>query len=862
MQFVSSPSFLPFLALSVRPPYSSLWLLPHFLLPYISGSVLRPCASDSFLVLRGLEPSMARTCEEDGAVNGLLMAFVLRSSSLFMELASKVVETSLGQKGELLKRQEALETKVTAIITELEATRKRVGEAEGRGAVLSNELRGQVEELVGVKADLEDHKNRALALEETLAHNESSAHPFVSLPLHELTTARGELAAVKNELGQLKCGVEKIWEAIFSATPARTSLDAKNISCLSDAALGRISTMQHLQSIGLDGSSGFTAEGIKQLYRLPQLRGLDMRNTPISDDALHGIGVLSSTLHILSLVGTTVTDAALHHVAALSSLTLLDLVGCRGVTSAGMVHVGKLGHLEDLHLGSTGVKDDGLRHLLSLTKLKILAVPPGVTDAGMELVAQLSELERLDLWDSTVTQKGVGKLMGLPHLMRIRTYVSALDVLITRGKKTDVIRLSHRAPSSTRSSHLAARVLCDAESASSRASPPVVAPPLAAPPVPSSRLPSFLEAFPRRASARLAAPPFASSSLRSPRRASARLAAPPLASPCRRSPRRASARLAAPPPASPRLRSPPRASAHLAAPPPAISAPAPSSRCPSSRLHSRFPSPTCPSLALASLPFHSPPPDFPNFKPLLFLISPFASPHFPSFFLSFTPLLPLITPPASPHSPLSFPSFPSLLLLISLPCFPSFPSLLPLISLPCFSSFPSPASPHFPPCFPSFPSLLLLISLPASPHFPPCFPSFPSLLPLISLPASPHFPPLLLLISLPCFPSFPSLLPLISLPCFPSFPSPASPHFPPLLPLISLPASPHFPPCFPSFPSPASPHFPPLLPLISLPCFPSFPSPVSPHLPPCFPSFPSPASPHFPPGRATTRMRGDDVKGG
>ncbi|CAI7843703.1 unnamed protein product [Closterium sp. NIES-54] len=128
----------------------------------------------------------------------------------------------------------------------------------------------------------------------------------------------------------------------------------------------------------------------------------------------------------------SVTDAALQHVEGLSSLTLLDLVGCRHVTSAGMVHVGKLVHLEGLHLGSTGVQDDGLQHLLSLTRLKILAVPPGVTDAGMAQVSQLTTLELLDLWDSTVTQGGVGKLMSLPHLMRIRSNVSALDLLITR----------------------------------------------------------------------------------------------------------------------------------------------------------------------------------------------------------------------------------------------------------------------------------------------------------------------------------------------------------------------------------------------------------------------------------------------
>ncbi|CAI5483277.1 unnamed protein product [Closterium sp. Yama58-4] len=392
----------------------------------------------------------------------------------------------------------------------------------------------------------------------------------------------------------------------------------------------------------------------------------------------------------------------------------------------------------------------------SATQVLTMA-PQGVEEAGTitaaEEVAEVRSRTNVILLGDHLGDLGMSEGVSISNQISVgflnHDVDRQLELYKRSGKKTDVIRLSHRAPSSTRSSHLAARVLCDAEPASSRASPPVVAPPLAAPPVPSSRLPSFLEAFPRRASARLAAPPPASPRLRSPRRASACLAAPPLASPRLRSPRRAAARLAAPPPASPRLRPPRRASARLPVPPltsprlpchqrasTLVALPLLAPPIPLPFSHLPIPCPRFPALPLT-------PPDFPNFKPLLFLISPFPSPHFPSFFLSFTPLLPLVTPPASPHSPLSFPSFPPR-------CFPSFPSLLPLISLP--------ASPHFPPCFPSFPSLLPLISLPASPHFPPCFPSFPS-------PASPHFPPF--------FSSFSPLLPLI-------------------------PASPHFPPCFPS----------------------------------------------------------------
>ncbi|CAI5480495.1 unnamed protein product [Closterium sp. Yama58-4] len=141
------------------------------------------------------------------------------------------------------------------------------------------------------------------------------------------------------------------WERIKSASRA-TDLSLANLHSLSDDILGHVSTMLHLAKVSLEDSSGFSAEGIKHLYRLPWLRMLDLRGTDVSDSALEGIG-------------------------SLDGLELLWLSGCECVTDAGMVHVGKLTWLKDLGIDFTAVTDDGVKQLTALTQLRILYPPEG-----------------------------------------------------------------------------------------------------------------------------------------------------------------------------------------------------------------------------------------------------------------------------------------------------------------------------------------------------------------------------------------------------------------------------------------------------------------------------------------------------
>ncbi|CAI7836327.1 unnamed protein product [Closterium sp. NIES-53] len=141
------------------------------------------------------------------------------------------------------------------------------------------------------------------------------------------------------EINQSKGDRKAAWKAIKTAS-GRSDLALKNLR-ISDAMLGHVSTMTHLKEIDLYSSSGFTAEGIQHLYRLPRLEKLCLSDTNVTDSGLAGIEPLTS-LKDLHLWRTEVTDAGLLHLRCLSSLSWLGLSGCKGVTNASMVHVGKL----------------------------------------------------------------------------------------------------------------------------------------------------------------------------------------------------------------------------------------------------------------------------------------------------------------------------------------------------------------------------------------------------------------------------------------------------------------------------------------------------------------------------------------
>ena len=76
--------------------------------------------------------------------------------------------------------------------------------------------------------------------------------------------------------------------------------------------------------------------------------------------------------------------------------------------------------LEKLIISYTNITDDGLVHLSSLKKLRILSLfRNSIGDAGMVHLEQLTALEQLNLEETGLSDRGIPKLCNLKNLERI-----------------------------------------------------------------------------------------------------------------------------------------------------------------------------------------------------------------------------------------------------------------------------------------------------------------------------------------------------------------------------------------------------------------------------------------------------------
>lgn len=155
---------------------------------------------------------------------------------------------------------------------------------------------------------------------------------------------------------------------------------------VTDAMLAQLAGATRLYAIEL-GQSDLTAEGVKVLQSLPNLRRVTLRGRPV-DDAMFRELCRIPTLRFLNVPHTTVTDAGLAAVRERPQLIQLR-IGSPAITDAGMEHVATLDRLRFLHLINVPLTDRGLVPLEKLPALESLYLDGAqTTDAGIERLLQ------------------------------------------------------------------------------------------------------------------------------------------------------------------------------------------------------------------------------------------------------------------------------------------------------------------------------------------------------------------------------------------------------------------------------------------------------------------------------------------
>ena len=128
-----------------------------------------------------------------------------------------------------------------------------------------------------------------------------------------------------------------------------------------------------------------------KLSVFPQLRDLDLSDSPFTDEGMASLAGLRNLKHLI-LQNTLVTDAGLKYLQDLTALEELDLSGTR-ITGRGL---------------------ENLRNLKSIRSLNLLGVP--VPDEFMDILAGMKSLEVLNLYRTLVTNSGLASLHSLKNL--------------------------------------------------------------------------------------------------------------------------------------------------------------------------------------------------------------------------------------------------------------------------------------------------------------------------------------------------------------------------------------------------------------------------------------------------------------
>jgi len=85
-----------------------------------------------------------------------------------------------------------------------------------------------------------------------------------------------------------------------------------------------------------------------------------------------------------------------------------------------MALLGSCAEIKALHLGGSDITNDGLKHIVGMTKLEYLTLHyTQITDEGLEHLRGLSKLSRLNLSDTSVGDRGIKHIEGLENLREL-----------------------------------------------------------------------------------------------------------------------------------------------------------------------------------------------------------------------------------------------------------------------------------------------------------------------------------------------------------------------------------------------------------------------------------------------------------
>lgn len=223
------------------------------------------------------------------------------------------------------------------------------------------------------------------------------------------------------------------WNEVIAVMKKRRLPGLHASGQMTNALLERISRLDHITLLDLEGSKGLTDEGLRHLARLPRLRHLNLMGCGITDRSLEVLRRLAE-LESIVLIWTRVTDGGAANLAACENLQAVDLSG-------------------------TPTGDGAVRALAGKSKLRDFRSGNAVTDAGLALLHEFPVFKswqggeaRMGLLDfdagpnflmlrGPFTDEGLARLVGLDGLFALN--VDSDQLAITGAGLAPLVNLPH-----------------------------------------------------------------------------------------------------------------------------------------------------------------------------------------------------------------------------------------------------------------------------------------------------------------------------------------------------------------------------------------------------------------------------------
>ncbi len=233
---------------------------------------------------------------------------------------------------------------------------------------------------------------------------------------------------------------EQDWEIITEVIEDEGITSVIANGQMTDQGLERLSRLEQLTALNLDGSNRVSDDGLQHLARMDQLEKLDLSgwHMTFTDRGLSGLRQLHALREFKACWPQRITDAGLAGLAECMHLREVNLMG----TQTGDDAIAALREKPDLRRLSAGrrLTDAGLRHLHRIPWFKAWQGVPAqyhlmgfdsepthalldgpITDQGIKSLAGLEGLTGVNFfWHiSQLTPDGLVALAALPHLAMV-----------------------------------------------------------------------------------------------------------------------------------------------------------------------------------------------------------------------------------------------------------------------------------------------------------------------------------------------------------------------------------------------------------------------------------------------------------